>query len=315
MAERPSGNPELKIPTLGGLNERPSPANLQAGQFDVLEGLYPAQIGLLRRIPNRLLLASFTGKILAFGITDNANGDILVATGGGNLYVITRDELLGRATTPSLTFTPIAEEETMSYALIVQKETNAIVGGSIDGFLSGAASTASVDTFYPRRLTHKVSDADSIVSTFTAAGAGAGAASSGSFALPAGSYRISAWVTFRLDDTTPGADGSFLAGLYNVTDSTFQVHAGGTGSDPILSTVESGTSTGSVRSGNSRAMMKGAFTIAGTKTFQLYQKCSNANTARDTAMGGSGANLTSTTNLGGVAAPFYYTFVEILKTA
>lgn len=314
MAERPSGNPDLKIPTLGGLNERPSPANLQAGQFDVLEGFYPAQIGLLRRIPNRSLLASFTGKILGFGITDNPNGDILIPTSGGNLYVITRDELLGRSSATSLTFTPIAEEETMSYALIVQKETNAIVGGSIDGFLSGS-STAAADTFFPRRLTHKVSDADSIVSTFTAAGAGAAAASSGSFALPAGSYRISAWVTFRLDDATPGADGSFLAGLYNVTDSTFQVHAGGGGTDPILSTVESGSSTGSLRGGNVHAVIKGAFTIAGTKTFQIYQKCSNANSARDTAMGGSGANLTSTTNLGGVAAPFYYTFIELLKTA
>lgn len=322
MAERPSGNPDLKIPTLGGLNERPSPANLQTGQFDVLEGLYPAQIGLLRRIPNRSLLASFTGKIINFGITDNPNGDILIPTSGGNLYVVTRDELLGRSSAPSLTFTPIAEEETMSIAIIVQKETNAINGGSAQGYISGTDSTAQADTFYPRRLTHELSDADGFVTLNapgtnirgSSVGDGTATASWGTFTVAAGTYRISADIVFRCENAA--ANVSFIAGLYNLSTSLMQVHAGGAGTDPILSTLVSNTSTASTKSSNMIARMEGVFTLGGTNNLAIYHKCSNATAAQDKACCGLGnASLTSTTNLAGVAAPFYYTHIKLLKVS
>lgn len=318
MGERDfRANEDIRLPTLGGLNQRPSPANLRPGEFSHLEGLYPAQIGLLRRIPGKTFSASVTGKVLSIHPTYNATGDVLFQTDAG-LFVYTLDELRSRASTPALTFTPISEEETMSMAIIVQREANAINGGSIQGFMSGVDGTAAIDTWYPRRLTNRLVDSDSIITTFTAAGSGAGAASSGSFVLSPGTYRISAWGTFR-SESAATVGTTFAMGLYNSTSGSFEVYTGG--SDPIVSTIVAEASQRPSGSGSNRTcVLEGEFVVSSTnKTYELRQKCSVATEARSNRCCGFGSNLSgstgSTTGVNGAALQFTYAFIKILKVA
>lgn len=307
MADRPSSTEALPIPTLGGLNERPSPANLQAGQFDVLEGLYPKQIGLLARIPGKTLLAQITGKVLSFGVTNNVNGDILIQTTTG-LYAFTLDELRSRATTPSLTFASIAEEETMSMAIIVQREANTVNGGSIRGFISGTDSGSSTDTFYPRRLTNMLINESSTVSTFTAAGSGAGAASSGSFTLVPGVYRITCRASFSAVSSAFG----IVIGLWNATAGAFEVQTGGTSpNDCVIATA--GYAAGTAIASPVVAEFDASITVSSTnKTFEIRQKASGS--TGGLTFGGAINNMTGA-NVGGAAALNVYCWVKILKVS
>lgn len=313
MAERPSKGAEIPVRTLGGLNERPSPANLRPGEFDVLEGLYPASIGLLARIPGKTLLSTVTGRILQIHDTQNVNGDILISTDAPAVYVLTLDELLSRATTPSLTPTPITEEENMSMAIMVQREANNAASGSIDGFVSGSAAAAA-DTWYPRRLTNRLSDPDGIITTFTAAGSGAGAASFGSFELAPGTYRISAQLSFY--PSAAVSAHSYAIGLWNATSGTFEVYSGG--SDPIVGIVSNVLPT-TAATGSILVTMEGEFTVATTnKTYHIRQKCADVTAARVLTACGFAQSLTGTganTGVNGAAVPFTFAFVKILKVA
>lgn len=308
MAQQDSRYPEIKIPQLGGLNERVSPANLRPGEFDVLEGMYPAQTGLLRRIPGKTLLADLSGKILQIWPTYNVNGDVLVQATTG-VYVYTLDELLGRADAdPSLVFTPNNEEETMSMAIIVQREPNGTRGGSISGFSNGGG-TETADTFYPRRLTHMLVNESSTVQSFTAATIPiTTAASFGTFTLATGSYRISFQGYFA---PTIGTSSAIIAGLYNTTDGAFQTQSGT--ADPILSTIN--------YTPNSSITMTSSFDCSitvsgGSKTFAIYQKCSEQTSARSNSFNGwGGAVAMANANVNGAAATFYYAYLKILKVS
>lgn len=300
MAQTPSDYPEdIQARQLGGLDERSSPANLQIGSFSYLEGLYQNRAGLLQRVPGKTLLATNTGGILQISPTYNSTQDVLVQTKTGR-WVYTLDELLGRAVSPALVFPSINEEETMSYALLAQIETNSTNGGSVRGIQSSADASSLAKTFYGRRLTNKLVDDASIISTFTAStGGGAGVSTAGTFALPAGTYRVTVSAMFVL--------GNFgvTFGLFNVTDNVFQSYAGT--SIPIVSVLTSTSGTGPVW-----GVIEAEIIISGTKTFQINQESSvvgsNAN------FGGT-PYLDNAANVNGASVQPAYTLIKVLKSA
>lgn len=312
MSERPTRSPEIPLRTLGGLNERPSPANLRPGEFDILEGLYPSRVGLLSRIPGKTLLSIVgTDPVLQIRQTFNPMGDVLIQC-GSTLSYYTLDELLNRGASPALTFTPIEEEETMSMAILVQSESNTQTGGSIQGYLTGTDSGSAADTWYPRRITSIAVDADGIVTGHSYAGSGSGAASSGSFDLGSGHYRITARAGFYSSANSV----NFAIGLYNSTDSVFETYTGSSGTIPIIGMPVycSSPSSGTVQGPNMYAEMEGDFTITGTKTYKIYQKCSDQTAARQLNCCGKNTSMTGA-NVNSSAMRNVYMFVKIIKVA
>lgn len=313
MAEQASTEPQdIRVTTLGGLNERVSPANLRPGEFSVLEGMYPSQVGLQSRIPGKVALSTLLNgtNILQICQTFNQNGDILVQTDSGRV-AYTLDELLGRSPTPpnltpGTTPSTNVEEESMSMALIVQSESFASFSGSVDGWVS-AGSTASASTFYPRRLTAMLVNESSTVVTFTASTGGAGAPSTlGTFQLAPAVYRISADFTFGV--VTTASNLAAIIGLYNTTTSLFQVHTGT--SIPIMATAVFNT-VGSTN--NVIAHMEGQFTVTGSNnTFQIQQEAGTTTQGRSINFGGFPTGITAA-NVNGSAVNPTYALVKILK--
>jgi hypothetical protein len=316
MAQRVSKYPDLPAKDLRGLSERSAPGNYPPGVFDLLRGLYPARNGLLQRIPPHSLLATIGGRILQIHATGNTNSDILIQTDAG-IYAYTLDELLARTVTPAIVNTALSEEETMSMAIIVQRESNALPGGSIQGWVSsGPDTTAAANTFYPRRLTNMVcnesANAVATVSSFTAASGGGGAASTGStFTLIPGTYRIRGRFVFYANS----AGVSFLCGLYNTTTSLFECHYDGASNNiPVLSnpvSVENATTGQNLIAGfDARILVSST-----NKTFQISQECSGSTPGRALAACGAISGTLTTANVNSAAATLEYASVTILRTA
>lgn len=309
---RDSNIPELKIPALEGLNERMSPSALPLGQWRELNGLYPAEAGLLQRIPGKTQFTQLAGNPAVWNLhqTNDGSGNILVQT-PTSLQVFTLDELRNRTYSPSLSYTTLTEEESMSMAVMVQMEANAVKGGSIQGYISGTDSSAAAKTFYGRRLTNMLFNESSTIVTFTASTGGAGAASTaGTFVLAPGTYRIRGYCLFN----NFGSAGTFIAGLYNNTDARFEYHntTGGAGTEPILFTIVRG---GANDNANLVATVDTGFIVStSNKTFQISQEADITTTGRRLDCCGSFDTLTDT-NVNSAAAKFYYTYITILKTA
>lgn len=239
----PTNDPAIRLSELGGVNERASRDQIPPGQWEILEGMYPARSGMLERIPGRTLLSSFGSRILAIHPTNDGTGNILLHTEDG-LQSTNIDVLLNRTYTPDLSLTPVPEEDDMSMALIVQREANGVNGGSPRGYLTGTDSGIASNTFYGRRLTHLlINENDSLgvptVNTFTASTGGTAAVSTeGTFVLVPGTYRIKAELLYNSTSTTERWVGA-VAGLYNTTAARFEYHrtTGGSGTEPIISTV------------------------------------------------------------------------------
>lgn len=309
MAERPTRSPELPVRTLGGLNQRPSKANLRPGEFDVLEGLYPGSVGLQSRIPGKTLFTQLSQPILQIAGTLNTNGDVLIQS-GSNLYAYTLDEIQGRVVTPNLVPNPTGEEETMSQAIIVQREASGVPGGSISGIITGTDASSSPNTFYARRLTNILVNESSTVTTFTPTVGGTGGTApsvAGSFVLSPGDYRITIYLTFCANSAT------WMFGLYNVTTAAFEVYSGT--SDAVISTV-SLTGGGP----NQSAYLKGKITVSSTnKTYSIYQQASLAGAGPPQTGGRNltacGDKLTCTGTVLGAAPLNTYTSIEILKVS
>lgn len=202
----------------------------------------------------------------------------------------------------------------MSMAIIVHKAANTVVGGSLDGYLSGT-SAAAINTFYGRRLTHLLVNESTggvpTVNTFTASTGGTGAASTpGFFTLVPGTYRIS--VRAILNGTA--TDAAFIFGLFNVTTGFFEVYSGTT--TPILGT-PAFTTTNTI--GNMQFVIEAGFTVATTnKTYQLSQEGretgSGTTSIRNLNACGYPTTMTGT-NVNSAAAENTYCIVKLLKTA
>lgn len=317
MAQRVSKYPDLPAKELRGLSERSAPGSYPPGVFDLLRGLYPARNGLLQRIPPHSLLSALGhGRILQIHATGNTNTDILIQTDEG-IYAYTLDELLSRTTTPSITYPPLSEEETMSMAIIIQRESNALPGGSIQGWVTGGPdTTAAANTFYPRRLTNMVcnesANAVATVNTFTPSSGGGGIGSTGStFQLVPGAYRIKGRFVFYSDS----ANASFLCGLYNTTTSLFECHYDGASNNiPILSNpVSVGTATTGqnlIAAFDARVLVSSS-----NKTFQISQEASGTTPGRSLNACGAISGTLTTANVNSAAATLEYGSVTILRTA
>lgn len=306
MAERPTRSPELPVRTLGGLNQRPSKANLRPGEFDVLEGLYPGSVGMQSRIPGKTLFTQLSQPILQIADTLNTNGDVLVQS-GSDLYAFTLDELQNRVVTPALVFNPSGEEENMSLAIIVQREANGVPGGSIQGIITGTDSTAASNTFYARRLSSILVNESSTVTTFTpTVGGTVGTAPSvaGSFVLSPGDYRVTISATYQ------ASSGFFMFGLYNVTSAAFEVYSGT--SDAVVSTVSSTAGTANVL-----GVLDAKITVSSSnKTFSIYQQTNvGGGGGAGRALTACGLNGTYTGTVLGAAPLQTYCVIKILKVS
>jgi|GEM_PF-5296390 len=317
--QQPSNLPQqIRVPTLGGINERVTQSGLKPGEFSYLEGLFPDQVGQLARVPGKVLKITLPGGVPVLQITQtfNRNGDLLFQTSTGR-FAATLDEVQGRQTTPNLTpgttpGTPTSEES-MSIAIMYQEEANTVNGGSIAGWLSGTDNTSTNNTFYPRRLTTCPTNQSATLSFFTASTGGSLAASTGGqFVLPAGTYRIKAALTFGV----PANPAGYIFGLWSVTGSVFQLDdnsgpAGG--GSPIIGMVPY---SNMATNGNFIGYLEGRFVVSGSPvTFEIMQAVAGvSNEGRNKTTCGTPSGLTgSGAQVNGAAAKERYAVVEILK--
>lgn len=219
----------LKFLRMGGLNQRIAKHALPAPDFSVLQGLYPAQDGLLERLPCiRSLDVAGDGNAGVWKIHQPNDGtdNIIIQTSDGTERIFTLNEFFGRSVVSSLTYTPIQDDANMPTAQIIQDAAN-----GVDGGLIGASS----NTWYVRELTSNPLNESSIVVSFTSG-------ASAQFELAPGTYRIDGFVSasFSINQDNSGADTvvcSFQAVLNNVTDSVTTVVA-----SPGVSSMERTTS-------------------------------------------------------------------------
>jgi hypothetical protein len=277
MAERASKFQDQRSTNLKGLSERLGETSYPPGVFDLLRGLIQTTTGI---------------------------------------YSYSVDELFARSTTPSLTNPPLTEEESMSMAIIIQREANATPGGTIQGYLSGTDSSGVANTFYGRRLTTLVCNESSsgipTVSSFTASTGGTAAASTpGQFVLIPGTYRIRGRFVFY----SVNANTSFLCGLYNFTTSLFECHYDGVSNNiPILSNVAS-IDTGSTGQNIFASFDARVLVTSTNKTFQIMQECSGNTPARSLSACGAISGTLTTANVNSATATLEYGSLTILRTA
>ena len=155
---------QIKFRNLGGLDERAAPYALKGEDFWLLAGLYPAQDGLLERIPGKQYLTNVnigtdvgSNPIQIWNIfpTNDGSGNIIVKT-SVDVRIYTLDELLGRGTAASIDFTSSGDEDDMTMALMIHREANGVASGKL-------CQTDNV--FVARKLTDMLFN-DSTVSAF-----------------------------------------------------------------------------------------------------------------------------------------------------
>src|SRR5688572_13453696 len=156
----------LQFLRMGGLNQRVAPNALPAPEFSVLQGLYPAQDGILERLPGIRPLALYgDGNAAVWNIFQPNDGtdNIIVQTSDGTERTATLNELFGRSVISSLIYTPIPDDEAMPTAIILQDSNNTTSGPTVG---------ASPNTWYQRELTSNPLNESTIVVTFTSGAAG-----------------------------------------------------------------------------------------------------------------------------------------------
>lgn len=315
MAEVERKGTQVKINSLQGLDLRSARHNLPQGTFDRLEGLYPAQTGLQQRIPGKLLMRLFPGQaVRSIEQTFDGAGSFIFQI-GDTLQTFTLDELFNRAATPSVTQV-VTGEESYGVAYILHNEASTVNGGSLQGYISGTDSASAADSFFGRRLTsmpvNQTVGLLQTVKTFNAATGGAGVASvPGNFILEAGTYYISAWMSYRCVIAT----GDVVWGLYNGVD--FQTYDGT--STPILATISPRPSGSAVPLSNVISCIEASFSFTGAdRTFQIRHKTANTTNARNLILCGSPSTLVTSnvdTGSGADVAKNLYGVIQILRTA
>jgi hypothetical protein len=182
MAEKETQQRGITIPGFAGLNERAAISNIPEGYFEKLEGLYPARTGLLERIPGKTFLRQIGSPVIAIHQCFDTNDNILIQT-EDDVQVFTLDQILGRTTTSNLIPTPIEEEETMAYALLVhQASTGTSAGPAVTAATGAGAYTV-------RQLTNIINSGTNPDGTPFGT-SGFVTLTSNRFTLPSGVYRI-----------------------------------------------------------------------------------------------------------------------------
>lgn len=260
--ERQSGEPQIPLRTLGGIDQRSNPLSVAPERWNVLEGFYFPQNGVMARLPGKELYTTLDEGILSIAATNNRKNHVLVQT-TTKLHLLTLAELLGRESNEDFSFTvvddpgggssPTLEEEDMSQAIIIQSKA------------AGTDGTAAATSFTNFQNLTKVSDPDLIITTFSGA--------AGTFAVAAGTYRIDvvAIASGRVSSSVPG---QFQIQLYDVTLSAAISNSGG--NTPAV------VSENNV---NVPCHMSLRFAVSGTTTLAIRGKCAatGANVAWGTA--------------------------------
>lgn len=294
--DRDSVFPELKVTRMGGIDQRTSPDDLDGEghpSFSVLEGMYPAQDGLLSRVPGKVLRAMLPGEIiLNFAQPFDSTNNILVQT-NQNLYAFTLDELQGRIYTPTITPSSGTEDESMSYAILSHLAANGTSGGALD-------AAAVVDTFYVRTLTTEEVDANGIV-----------ALAANAFTLQNGTYRINVACMFNPVDGGSAVVGTTI-GLYNNTSAAFEVYSGT--SEPILGTAGKASTGSNTEAANTLITLDAVFVVSGgAKAYTIRQKASVQAAARGTNFCGIHDQCTTNSNVNSAKSKNRYLLVKIWK--
>lgn len=307
MAEKDTRSDEIKVSMVGGLDERTSKDNQGPSSFDKWEGVFPAQTGLAQRLPGKTLLTTIDGEAIRRIFQPFDGADTVLVTTDTKLYQFTLDEIMDRVFDTTIVPFTINEEETMAYALLAQIEANGTDGGSLKGFSSGSPDEVT-QTFYRRKLTHKLTDADNFV-TFAASTGSAttGYQTAGTFALATGTYRITAWLTYSNTATS----GGLAAGLYNETDAAFEVHNGGT--EPLMGCMARGDST---NNNNLRIVIEGEFVVSGgSKTFTIKHEASSQAIARALTACGFDEECTTNSNVNGAKSRQTFALIKLLQVS
>jgi hypothetical protein len=181
MAEKETQQRGITIPGFAGLNERAAISNIPEGYFEKLEGLYPARTGLLERIPGKTFLRQIGSPVIAIHQCFDTNDNILIQT-EDDVQVFTLDQILGRTTTSNLIPTPIEEEETMAYALLVHQASTGTSAGP-------STSPTGAGAYAARPLTNIINSGTNPDGTPFGT-SGFVTLSSNRFTLPSGVYRI-----------------------------------------------------------------------------------------------------------------------------
>lgn len=294
--------PDQKIPAvratrLQGINLRSGRHALEAGEFDRLQGLYPFQTGLQRRISGKRIYRYLAGQsITALKQTFDGSGNIIVQA-GATIQLYTLDEFLNRSTTPVITQSQ-TEEENFGMAIILHDDSNLVTGGSSQGYLTAAAdSTAVSDTFYPRRLSaieiNETKSALLTVNTFKAASIIGGVATvTMTIATPA-------VVSLTAHNLTAGSavifqtTGALPTGVTSGT--TYYVIAAGLTADAFEFSASIGgaaINTSGSQSGTHRAMNPGYFILV-PGTYRLMMWMTYYGIAADCAVQWGLFNVTS----------------------
>lgn len=306
MADKSTSPPEIKILQPKNLNLRVGRNGLPSGYVDRCQGLWPKQSGIQQRLPGKTLFRLVEGEVRQLKQTFTQGSPILAQI-GNTLQYFTLDELRNRVTTSDLVASVGNEEDQVGIAVMVQIESNTQSGGSADGFLSGV-SAATANTFYGARLTdiltNETVNALLTVNTFTASTGGAGVVSTpGTFTLVPGTYRIDCWALYAGDS---GGNPSVAMGLWNDTDSVFEVYSGT--AEPILASPQQSNQE------NRTVRLMGAFTVSGgNKVFQINQACTAAgNHAQSLNFSGRTTNIVAA-NVNGAAARNVYKFIKLYR--
>ena len=294
MKEATSNSFQSKGVKLTGINQRayldPEYVGLDwiRGLIPLTESVVQRPAGITRLMPINDDQRNTLGqqRVLAIHQTFNSNDLILIQTDSA-IYSVTLDELMNRASTPSLVGLPEDYQENMAKAIIVHRvQPSASVGG-----------IAAANTEYQAPLTDIVSqtnpDGTSVIFATL---------SSSKITLPAGAYRLEGWAMFcaesaacecrlRWWNETTGLP--LFSGLLN---EYFRGITSGAGQNGIVH-------------------FAGDFSLAGTSVIYIKQAHSVADNTR-----GFGKNTgagTFTTHIGGVATSIneIYRMVTIYKTA
>lgn len=292
----------LQFLRLGGLNQRVAPNVLPAPEFSVLQGLYPAQDGILERLPGIRPLAiagNGTAGIWQIFQPNDGTDNIIIQTSDGTERIYTLNELFGRTVVSNLTYTPLPSEEDMPTATILHDAANTVGGGSIP----------TANTWTIREITSIPLNEDSII-------VGQTLGASGSFTLAPGTYRIrgfvSAYASIAATATnTGGGPCGYQAVLSNVTDGVTQC----VGSPAKVSFIRSATNMNVTLEATLKSEFDYTFDVVGSnKVFSVYNAFnhSGSNIAVTTS-GGSDSDVTAAIN--GAAVRMPYMVLNISKTA
>lgn len=207
--ERPHEAPEIPLRQLGGIDQRNSPLEVGASNFNFLQGLYPKKNGLLTRLPGKSILQRFDEPVISVHATGDRDNHILVQT-RTKLYSFTLDELLGNTEdTITLEDDPSVVDGGINDPKYEDHADIAIINYSVvDGT---TAIYMGEDTWTDLPFSHTAINESAVSSVTTG--------TSGTFTLASGYYWIDLFVSLFATGSALDATSRSVVRLYDNTNS------------------------------------------------------------------------------------------------